>query len=128
MKFSFKKKDAGASGESKPSKRKSRSGGSGMASMKSFFADHGEKLVFGLIVLGAAYIVYSGFSKAGLDSEPEDVKNAITRATGVINAETWPEVKATRHPEPDTFKQQATEDTIDISAADFEMTNASSTS
>ena len=120
MKFSFKKKDAGAGGENK-SKRKSRSGGNGMASMKSFLADHGEKLVFGLIIVGSAYIIYSGFSTAGLNSDPEDVRSAVTQATSRMNAETWLEVKATRHPEPDRFKQQATEDTIDISADDFAM-------
>ena len=122
MKFSFKKKDAGASGEAKSTKRKARSGGkSGMASMKSFFADHGEKLVFGIIVAVSAYIIYSGFSQDGLKSEPDDVRAAVTRAASVMDADTWAQVKAARHPEPDTFKQQATEDTIDISSDDFAM-------
>ncbi len=48
--------------------------------IKTFFVDHTEKLVFGLLTLAFVYFAYGGLTYETLDTRPEDLAAAITQA------------------------------------------------
>ena len=124
MKFSLKKGGGGdkAAKAAKPAKRASRSGGrEGTAAIKAFFVNHLEKLLLTAIALLAVVIIYSGFSKPGLNSDPAKLTAEINAARSNMNASTWTEVSKQRQPEPDTFDVQATADTVSIKDEDFQL-------
>ena len=105
----------------RPNARSARGGGDALGKLKTLFAQHVEKLLLGAMALVALLLVYSGFSKESLDTDPERVRAEINRAQGSINSSTWAEVKQERQPEPDRFDQQATQDTISIDLASYAM-------
>jgi len=118
-----KKKADGAkkAGGEKKAKRKSRSGGgAGGAQIKTFLAENIEKLVLGVVALLSLYLVYSGFSKEGLSTDPDAVRQAVQSAEGQMQATTWSEVRDERVPEPDTFDQRATLDTIPLDSEAYQ--------
>lgn len=124
MKFSLKKGGGGdkAAKPAKPAKRASRSGGrEGTAAIKAFFVNHLEKLLLTAIALLAVMIIYSGFRKPGLNSDPGKLTAEINAARTNMNASTWTEVSKQRQPEPDTFDVQATADTVSIKDEDFQL-------
>ena len=120
MKFSFKK--GGGDKSAKPARRVSRSGGGGgLASVKAFLVNHLEKILLTVITAMSLMIIYSGFAKERLQSDPQKLEVAIRSAQTQINAPTWPDVRQQRYPEPDTFDQQATADTVAIKDEDFQL-------
>lgn len=125
MKLNLKKKDAaggGGGGGEKKAKKKARSGGGdGLVKAKTFFAEHVEKLLLGAIAVVSLYLVYAGFSKETIANDPASVEREIANAKASMNASTWAEVKQERLPEPDTFDEQATLDSIAIDAASYKL-------
>ncbi len=119
MKFSFKKND-GDEKKAKP-KAKRKSKGDGVASLKTGAANHGEKLLLGLVVLVSVYVIYIGWNREGLDSSPAEVESAINNARSKMDSPTWAEVKQVRYPEPDKFDRLASDDTRPLKAEDFAM-------
>jgi hypothetical protein len=122
MKFGLKKKDKASGSVEKKAKRKaSRGSGDGLAKMKAFFANHIEKLLLGAIAACALLLVYAGFRKETLDTDPEKVRAEVSRAQSNIQSSTWAEVKQVRQPETDRFDEQATQDTIGIDLSAYAM-------
>ena len=115
MKLGLKKKTGG--GEKK-AKRKA-GGGNGLAGVKTFFAEHVEKLVLGAIALVALMLVFKGFSQERLETGPDAVQAAVSGAQSRIDSPTWADVKRQRAPEPDSFKERASLDVIDVDLAAY---------
>ncbi len=119
MKFSFKK--GGGGDKAAPAKRASRSGGNGLASVQAFLVNHLEKLLVSLIAVLTLWFLYSGLKQERIQFDEDDLKVAIDSAKSTIDAQTWNEVRQQRYPEPDTFDQQATADTVAIKDEDFPL-------
>jgi hypothetical protein len=122
MKLGAKKKEKPTAGGEKKAKRKSsRGSGDGLAKLKSFFADHVEKLILGVMALFSLLLIYSGFSKEALQTDPDKVASEVSRAQSSIDSQTWAQVKQERQSEPDRFDQQATQDTVSIDVNAYAM-------
>jgi hypothetical protein len=100
--------------EKKPKRKASRGSGNSVAAAKEFLKLHVEKLLLGAMALAALLLIYVGFSKEPLGTSPDTIMSAVTTAQTSINSATWTDVKQQRFPEPDTFDQRATLDTISI--------------
>ncbi len=122
MKLNFKKNKSGGGGDKKSKRGASRQGGGdAIGNFKRFLSEHVEKLVLVLIAVVSLYLVYIGFSKEPLGTDPDAVQSAVRNAQSRINSGTWAEVKQDRFPEPDNFDQQATQDTISIDPAAYDL-------
>ena len=97
----------------KKKKKRSSGGGSGMANAKKWLMLNVEKLVLGLIGLAAVFLIYQGVSVGGLSSDqsPSALSQKLQQAKAKLQPSGRDELRVKRYSEPDTFDQQATQDT-----------------
>ena len=98
----FGKKDKAekpAKAEKAPGKtKKSKGGSSSGKSGPNFFAAHIEKLIMGVVVAAAGYLVYAGFSGAGYptDRDPSSLSQSSSQVLQQISEDHWPAIAAER--------------------------------
>ena len=114
-----KKKAPKQKAEGKKKKKRSSGSGAGMANAQQWLMLNVEKLVLGLIGVGALFLIYKGISGVGLDPNkgPEQLGRTLVTAEGSLQPGNGDALRQVRYPEPDTFDQQAAQDTSDVDAA-----------
>jgi hypothetical protein len=84
--------NGGDAGEGRKTRKQKKKGMFGDAGLKGFLASHLEKMLLGLALLIAAFMVFSGFrSRAGIDGDksPAHLNQQSDAATSHINRFTW---------------------------------------
>ncbi|MCA9215542.1 MAG: hypothetical protein KDB27_20900 [Planctomycetales bacterium] len=116
-----KKKAPKQKAEGKKKKKRSSSGGAGMANAKQWLMLNVEKLVLGLIGVSALFLIYKGVSGAGLapNQGPDQLTSKLTSADNALRDGNGDAMRAVRYPEPDTFDQQAAQDTSAVDAEQY---------
>ncbi len=92
--------------------------------MKGFLAQQGEKFVFGVVLLVAFYLVYSGSTVSGYPKVPQELKQLAQQATTYVttNDPAWVTDEIERNPFSN-YEERADKANIEINARQYPFNN-----